>query len=154
MGGGGRTMFEARYSQTFRAIFLFTAVLCLFSLQRAAFAAEKVDQSNLPPWAGGWTHINPTPDGQASMWQTFTPNRPSITAVEIDILTVNPGRGDDTLTVEIAKDGQILASVVRNVEDGFDGLLRFEFAEPVAVVPGELYELNVHDTGKNQLGWK
>ncbi len=129
-------------------------VLCLFSLEIAAFATEQVDQNNLPEWAGGWTNINPTPDGLASMWQTFTPGRPSITAVEIAILTITPGRGDDTLTVEIAKDGRILTSADRHVEDGFDGLLRFEFAEAVAVVPGELYELKVHDTGLTRFGWK
>ena len=154
MGGGGRTMSEARDSRTFRAIFLFVAVLYLFSSRMVASAAEQVDQSNLPPWAGGWTNINPAPDGLASMWQTFTPGRPSITAVEIDILTVTPGQGDDTLTVEIAKGGQILASAVRYVENGFDGLLRFEFAEAVAVMHGELYELKVRDTGKTRFGWK
>jgi len=135
-------------------MFLFAVVLCLFSLERATFAAEKIDQSNLPPWAGGWTHINPTADGQANMWQTFTPGHSNITAVEIDILTVNPGRGEDTLTVEIAKNGQILASADRFVQDGFDGLLRFEFAEAVAVESGELYELKVRDTGKTRFGWK
>jgi len=123
-------------------------------VEKAAYAAEQVDQSNLPPWAGGWTNINPTPDGLASMWQTFTPDHTSLTAVEIDILTVDPGQGDDTLTIEIAKDGEILASADRFVQDGFDGLLRFEFAEAVAIVPGELYELKVRDTGKTRFGWK
>ena len=123
-------------------------------MQPAAFAAEKVDQSNLPEWAGGWTHINPDPNGQASMWQTFTPNYSNITAVEIDIFTINTGQFDDILTFEIAKDGEILVSTERNVEYGFEGLLRFEFAEAVAVVPGELYELKVRDTGLTRFGWK
>ena len=147
-------MLEERDLRTFRVILLFAAALCLVSVERAVFAAEKVDQSNLPEWAGGWTHINPDPNGQARMWQTFTPGRPNITAVDIDILTVNPGRGDDTLTVEIAKDGEILASEERHVEDGFEGLLRFEFDEAIDVVPGELYELKVHDTGLTRFGWK
>lgn len=43
------------------------------------------------------------------MWQTFTPNCSNIIAVEIDILTVSPGQGDDVLTVEIARDGETLA---------------------------------------------
>jgi hypothetical protein len=158
MGGGGRKMLEEKNLRTFRVIFLFlfTATICLASTERAAFAAEIVDQSNLPEWAGGWTHINPDPNGQAGMWQTFTPEFSNITAVEIDILTITAGRGDDTLTVEIAKDkdGEILASAERYVEDGFDGLLRFEFAEAIGVVPGELYELKVHDTGLTRFGWK
>jgi len=69
-------------------------------------------------------------------------------------MTANPGQGDDTITVEIAKDGEILASVERYIEDGFEGLLRFEFAEAVPVMPGELYELKVHDTGLTRFGWK
>jgi len=147
-------MFEDRDSRIFRAIFLFTTVLYLLFSGMEALAFEKVDQSNLPEWAGGWTHINPDPNGQASMWQTFTPEYSNVTVVEIDIMTANPGRGDDTLTVEIAKDGEILALVVRYVEDGFEGLLRFEFDEAVAVVPGELYELRVHGTGLTRFGWK
>jgi hypothetical protein len=156
MGEGGRKMLEAGNSRSFQRIFLslITAAICLFFMQPAVFAAEKVDQSNLPEWAGGWTHINPDPNGQARMWQTFTPNYSTITAVEIDILTVNPGDFDDIITVEIAKDGDILTSTERNVEYGYEGLLRFEFDEAVAVVPGELYELKVHDTGLTRFGWK
>jgi hypothetical protein len=129
-------------------------MFCLFSVGRTAFAAEMIDQSNLPEWAGGWTHISPDPNGDAGMWQTFTPARPNITAVEIDILTITAGRGNDTLTIEIAKDGEISASDQRYVEDGFDGLLRFEFDEAIAVLPGELYELKVRDTGLTRFGWK
>lgn len=149
-------MSEAGNSRTFKTMFVFliAAAIYLFSVENAAFAVEKVDQSNLPEWGGGWTNVNPTPDGFASMWQTFTPDHPSLTAVEIDILSANPGQGDDTLTVEIAKDGQELASAERYVEDGFDGLLRFEFAEAVLVIRGEIYELKVRDTGKTRFGWK
>jgi len=123
-------------------------------MQQAAFSAEKIDQSNFPEWGGGWTHINPDPNGQATMWQTFTPDSPILTAVEIDIFTITPGRGEDTITVEITKAGDILASADRYVEDGFDGLLRFEFDKAVTVVPGELYELKVHDTGLTRFGWR
>lgn len=149
-------MLETKDSRTFLmlSLFLITAAICLSLMQSVAFAAEKVDQSNLPEWGGGWTHINPNPNGHARMWQTFTPNYSNITAVEIDILTVNAGDFDDIITIEIAKDGDILASVERNVEYGFEGLLRFEFAKAVAVVPGELYELKVHDTGLTRFGWR
>ncbi|MDI6448074.1 GLUG motif-containing protein [Anaerobaca lacustris] len=136
---------------TFRAcvaIPLFLALVC------PATAAEQIDQSNLPEWGGGWTHVNPTADGQAVMWQTFTPACTSLTAVEIDILTVNPGRGDDVLIVEIARDGVVLASAERSVEDGFDDLLRVEFPEVMPLVPEQVYDLRVRDTGKGQFGWK
>ena len=111
-------------------------------------------ESNLPEWAGGWTHVNPTGEGQAAMWQTFRPGRPNLTAVEIDILTISPGQGTDVLTVEIAKDGDVLASAECSIEDGFDGLMRFEFPEAVPLVPEQIYELKVRDTGKTRFGWK
>ncbi|HPC93862.1 MAG TPA: GLUG motif-containing protein [Sedimentisphaerales bacterium] len=134
--------------RAYAAIALFLALVC------PAPAAEQIDQSNLPEWAGGWTHVNPAGDGQAAMWQTFTPACTNLTAVEIDILTISPGRGDDVLTVEIAAAGVVLASAERSVEDGFDGLLRFEFPEAVPLVPEQLHELKVHDTGKGHFGWK
>jgi hypothetical protein len=156
MGDGGRKMLKAGKSCIFQRIFLslITAAICPFFMQQEVFAVEIVDQSNLTEWGGGWTHINPDPNGQARMWQTFTPEYENITAVEIDILTVNAGDFNDIITVEIAKDGEILASIELNVEYGFDGLLRFEFAESVLVIPGELYELKVHDTGLTRFGWK
>jgi hypothetical protein len=113
-----------------------------------------LDQSNLPPWGGGWTHVNPTSDGRAVMWQTFTPGRPTLIAVDIDILTANPGRGEDILTIEIAGDGDILGSTDSYVPDGFDGLLRCEFPDLILLVPGQLYELRVRDTGKTTFGWR
>jgi len=128
--------------------------LCFILVGKAAPAAEQIDQSNLPEWAGGWTHVNPAGKGHAVMWQTFTPACPNTIAVEIDILTLSPGQGDDVLTVEIAKEGDILASADCSVADGFNGLLRFEFPDAVPLVPEQIYQLAVRDTGKTRFGWK
>ena len=149
-------MTSARNQHVQRTILLLkmTLTLCLILLAKTAPAAEWIDQSNLPEWGGGWTHVNPTGEGRAAMWQTFTPVCTNVVAVEIDILTINPGRGDDVLTVEIARDGDTLALAERFVEDGFDGLLRFEFPEAVPLVPEQVYELTVRDTGKTRFGWK
>ena len=149
-------MMAARNQRVQWTILLLTIVitLCLILAAKAAFASEQIDQSNLPEWAGGWTHVNPTAEGRATMWQTFTPACPNLSAVEIDILTVSTGRGDDVLTIEITKGRDILASADCSVEDGFDGLLRFEFPEVVPLVPEQLYELTVRDTGKTRFGWK
>ena len=116
--------------------------------------APVIDQSNLPEWDGGWTHVNPVAENQAIMWQTFMPERPNLTTVEIGIMTANAGFGGDVLTVEIAEDGNALASAQCSVEDGFDGLVRFDFEEAVPLVPEQTYELRVHDTGKTTFGWK
>ena len=88
------------------------------------------------------------------MWQTFQVSRPGLTAVEIGLVTGNPGYGDDTITVEIAHSDQVLASTSQLVQDGFSGLLRFDFPTVLPVVPGQQYELRVHDTGKLTFGWK
>ena len=149
-------MTTARRPRVRRTIVMATVTLavCVISMATATFAAEQVDQENLPEWGGGWTHVNPTGEGQAAMWQTFTPSRANLTAVEIDILTINPGQGDDILAVEIAEDGAVLASAQCAVEDGFEGLLRFEFAQSVPVVPEQVYELKVRDAGRPRFGWK
>ncbi len=144
-------VFQGVLSDTFRA---YAAIALFLALVSAGAGDEQIDQSNLPEWTGGWTHVNPTADGQATMWQTFTPACANLTAVEIDILAPNPGRGDDVLTVEIATAGVVLASAESSVEDGFDGLLRFEFPEAVPLVPEQVYDLRVRDTGKGQFGWK
>jgi hypothetical protein len=115
---------------------------------------EVIDQSNLPEWDGGWTHVNPTPEGSALMWQTFMPGHPNLTAVEISVLIANPRVGGDTLTVEIAESGNILASAKSYVEEGFEGLVRFDFPEAVTLVPDQTYELIVYDTGITEFGWK
>ena len=98
-------------------------------------------------------HIWPKSDGQARMWQTFTPGASSLAAVDIDVFTPNPVVGDDTLTVEIAKDGVILASAVQSVKAGYDGLLRFPFTNAVAVTVGDSYELRVSGNGEI-FGWR
>lgn len=148
-------MTKAKISRTWGTILLhIIAIILCFTLAGNTAAVEQIDQSNLPEWAGGWTHLNPAAEDRAAMWQTFTPARPNLTAVEIDVLTISAGRGDDTLTVEISKDENILASAERYVEDGFDGLLRFEFSEAVSLVPEQIYELKVRDTGITRFGWK
>ncbi|MCU0913062.1 MAG: hypothetical protein MUC88_00690 [Planctomycetes bacterium] len=131
-----------------------TLMLGSLSVASAAAAVEQMDQSNLPEWAGGWTHVSPAGEGQAAMWQTFTPARANLTAVGIDVLTISPGRGDDLLTVEIAQDGAVLTAAERSVQDGWDGLLRFEFPAAVPLVPGQVYELKVRDTGMTLFGWR
>lgn len=138
----------------FAGLGLFGVVGCGGDDGTSPASSEQVDQSNLPEWDGGWTHVNPAAEDQAAMWQTFMPERPNLTAVEISIKTANQGLGDDVLTVEIAQDGDVLASAECSTEVDFEGLLRFEFAGAVPLVPEQTYELRVRDTGKTVFGWK
>jgi hypothetical protein len=113
-----------------------------------------LDQSNTPPWEGGWSAI-----GRGSpvvrFAQTVTPLKARLTAVDIDIMTANRGREGDDITVKIMDGGRVLASVSRFVPEGQDGMLRFEFASPgVTVTPGVPFQLQVEDTNKDVFGWR
>lgn len=114
---------------------------------------SQVDQSNTPPWQGGWTVIGRT-SGVVRLAQTFTPSKSTLVALDIDILTGNPGRGGDQITTRIVAGSQVVASMTRTVADGFDGALRFDLDPPVSVTPGLTLSLEVEDTGKEVFGWR
>lgn len=136
------------------------SVLCCLSAncQRSEVPGPSVisqlDQSNTPPWGGGWIII-----GKGSttvrVAQTFTPLKSTLTAVEIDILTGNRGRGGDDITVKIVEGNRVLAAVSQPVVEGSDGILRFDFQPPgVMVTPGAPLQLQVEDTNKDVFGWR
>ena len=108
----------------------------------------------MPSWEGGWTII-----GRGStvvrLSQTFTPLTSTLTAIEIDIMTGNRGLGGDDITVSIVDSDRVLARASHAVAEGFDGVLRFDFASPgVMVTPGVPLHLRVEDTNKNVFGWR
>lgn len=114
----------------------------------------EVDQSNTPPWDGAWSVIG---RGMtvARFAQTVTPLKSRLTAVEIDIMTANPGRGGDDITVKIVEGDRVLATASRTVVEGQNGMLRFEFTSPgLVVTPGVAFQLQVEDTNKDVFGWR
>ncbi len=120
----------------------------------AYFVLEKIspvlDQNNEPPWTGGWTNINP-----GASQQSFIPKYPVLVAVEVNIVTGNTGRGDDSITMKILKDGVTLASSSLFVSEGFNGWLRFDIPEGGTTVPvGNTLIIRLEDTGKTVFGWK
>lgn len=87
--------------------------------------------------------------------QTFVPALPVLAAVEVDIFTANPDRGDDTITMEILDDdGAALASVSVDVVAGFDGWLRFDIEGGLDVTVGSTLTIRLSDTGNMVFGWK
>jgi hypothetical protein len=108
-----------------------------------------LDQINLPPWTGAATNIALG----NQMGQTFTPGLPILWGVDIDIETGN-NHGDDTITLEVAKDGNVLSTTSQFVHQGFDGLLHFDLPSPLMVDVGQSYTLWVQDTGKVTFFWK
>jgi hypothetical protein len=117
-------------------------------------AGVEIDQSNLPVWDGAWTAI-----GRGStvvrLAQTVTPQKSRLTAVGIDLLTANRGRGGDEITVRIVEGDRVLATSSQSVPEGHDGLLLLEFPSPgIGVTPGTAFQLQVEDTGKEVFGWR
>ncbi len=110
---------------------------------------------NEPMGIGGWTHINPGP-GEVGNGQTFIPSEPNLLTVDVSILTGNPGRGDDTITLKIlSADQQVLGTSSQLVADGFDGWLHFQFPDAgIMVTPGDTFIIVLQDTGKTTFGWR
>jgi hypothetical protein len=111
-----------------------------------------IDQSNEPPWDGGWMNIDP--ENQAG--QSIVTDSPVLIAVEVDILTANAVKGGDTITMNILYEGQqLIASVSQYVEEGFNGWLMFEMPKGgINIPPGTELIIQLEDTGKTVFGWK
>lgn len=134
--------------------FCLSAVNCEQRAAPVQPGIELPDQSNMPSWEGAWSII-----GRGSIvarfTQTFTPLKSRLTAVEIDVMTGSRGRGGDVITVRILDANRELATASRPVEEGFDGMLRFDFPSPgVSVTPGSPLHLLVEDTNKDVFGWR
>lgn len=115
---------------------------------------SQLDQFNMPPWDGGWTIIGRLPT-VARLAQTFVPLTSRLTSVEIDVTTGNRGRGGDLITVKIVEGNRVLATASRPVDEGFDGMLRFDFRAPgVSVTAGAPLQLQAEDTNKDVFGWR
>jgi hypothetical protein len=155
---------EAQVNRVLRGVTLLGLCLfaaCLFAAdchRRVALGIRPIisqlDQSNTPPWDGGWSIIGRGSPAERFA-QTFTPLKSRLTAVEIDVMTGNRGRGGDDITVTVVQGDRVLATVSRPVAEGFDGMLRFDFPAPgIMVRPGTALQLRVEDTNKNVFGWR
>ena len=123
---------------------------CSYYPRSFTFSPEQ--PHNDPAWGGGWTHINP--GGERG--QSFRPSTSELSAIQVGILTGNPGRGGDTLTLKVlSTDGSILATVSQPVEEGFEDWLQFELpGGALEVTPGQTLRIELADTGKTVFGWK
>lgn len=130
-----------------KTIRLFT-ILCTLTAA-SAFAAP----ANDGPWSGGWTNqlsVN-------SMGQVLKAESYDIWAVDLDLLTGNPGIApSDTLTLTLidAATNVELARASTVFSDGFSGWGRFAFGRKIPVQPGQKLIVTLHDTGTLLFGWK
>jgi len=91
------------------------------------------------------------------MGQVFHSESSSIWAIDIDLLTGNPGyASSDTLTLSLvdAATNVELARATNSFPDGFNGWGRFAFGKKIPVQPGQKLIMYVWDTGTLLLGWK
>lgn len=108
--------------------------------------------SNQPIWEGGWTNIVPS----NHMGQSFFLKGSYLSAVEVGIITGNPGKGGDSITMRIlSEDKGILFNKSQYVSEGFNGWLRFDMpGESLSVTPCSNLIIELEDTGKVVFGWK
>jgi hypothetical protein len=126
----------------------FVAAVC-FLIAPSLLAAP----SNDGPWSGGWTNLLAV----NTMGQVLHAESSSIWAVDVDLLTGNPGyASSDTLTLTLvdAATNTELARATNSFADGFTGWGRFSFGKKIPVTPGQKLIIYVWDTGTLLLGWK
>ena len=110
-----------------------------------------IDQALGVPWSLAFDYISAANQTE----QTFVPMLPLLVAVEVDIHSVNPGRGDDTITLEILDDGgAVLVSLRADVAGDFDGWLRFDIEGGLDVAAGRTLTIRLTDAGNTVFGWK
>jgi hypothetical protein len=113
--------------------------------------AAVIDQTPEAPWSGASEYI----PASSQVEQTFVPTLAVLVAVEVNIVTNSPTRGDDTITLEILDDtGAALASVSEDVAGGFDGWLRFDIEGGLDVLVGSTLTIRLSDAGNTVFGWK
>jgi hypothetical protein len=111
-----------------------------------------VDQVDDPTWTGGVVNIAPANRDS----QVFTPSLPHLIAIEVALMTINAGRGGDTVTLTILDgNGQQVATASAAVAAGFDGFWRFDLPDGgPPVTPGQPLTILLQDSGKIVFGWK
>ena len=112
----------------------------------------RLDQVDDPAWTGGVVNIAPANRDS----QVFTPSLPHLIAIEVALMTINAGRGGDTVTLTILDgNGQQVATASAAVAAGFDGFWRFNLADGgPPVTPGQPLTMMLHDSGTLVFGWK
>jgi hypothetical protein len=110
------------------------------------------DQIDDPAWTGGVVNIDPANRDS----QVFTPSLPHLIAIEVALMTINAGRGGDTVTLTVLDgNGQKVATTSAPIAEGFDGFWRFDLPDGgPPVTPGQPLTMMLQDSGKLVFGWK
>ncbi len=111
---------------------------------------QESDPPETPPFTGGAWNIGPGNAGQ-----TFTPSRPCLSAVAVDLTTVTPGKGGDSVTLQVLNAGKPIYTGTAKIPEGFDGWWRFNMPRGcIAVTPGRPLTVSLEGSGKAAFGWR
>lgn len=107
------------------------------------------DQANTAPWQNAWTNLN------NYARQTFTPSRPKLTAVEVELVVANPGPESGEVSMMVSSEAGVgVAYVFKTVTAADCGHVVFFLPHGgLPVSPGETYSIALRG-GNNLFGWK
>ena len=107
------------------------------------------DQANTAPWQNAWTNLN------NYARQTFTPSRPKLTAVEVELVVANPGPASAEVSMMVSNGAGVgVAYVFKTVTAADCGHVVFFLPHGgLPVSPGETYSIALRG-GDNLFGWK
>ena len=125
-----------------------TSAVAVTTSKPAETLSMQVDQVNTAGWENAWTNLLNVAE------QTFTPSRPKLLAVEVELVVGNPGEKEDELTLTILNaNDEKLAVVTRQVQAAAPDQVKFLMPEGgVQLSPGKVYRLRL--TGGAMFGWK
>jgi hypothetical protein len=105
-----------------------------------------VDQANTEPWKKAATNL------VNDVEQSFTPSLPTLAAVEVQLVVINPGLPEDSVQMALFNEsGEPLAIVSRTVPVSDCSHVLFNLGG-LEVSPGKLYRIQLR--GGNIFGWK
>jgi hypothetical protein len=119
------------------------------NLRSELIALLTPDQANTAPWQNAWTNLN------NFVRQTFTPSRPRLTAVEVELVVANPGPESAEVSMMVLNEaGAGVARVSKTVTTADCGHVVFFLPHGgLPVSPGQVYSLALSG-GDNLFGWK
>jgi hypothetical protein len=113
------------------------------------FALLMPDQANTAPWQNAWTNLN------NFVRQTFTPSRPRLTGVEVELVVANPGPASAEVSMMVLNAAGVgVARVFKTVTAADCGHVVFLLPRGgLPVKPGQVYSIALSG-GDNLFGWK
>ncbi len=140
---------EVRIPHTYYVTFTMTIQVGSAAGKGSATRASMIpDQANTVAWTKGWTSL------LNDVRQTFTPSRPRLTSVEVELVVANTRPPDGEVTMILLNaEGEPLAVVSKTVPVADCGPVLFVLPNSgLQVSPGQVYSIRL--IGGTLFGWK